>query len=73
MNIEDEIHESVCSIKFDYLDEKDVKDVAKLIQKARSPIRKPKALWYIVWADSRMYKARNKVGEFSFVKQNKSS
>ena len=36
MTIEQEIHERVCSIKFDYLDDKEAQDIAKLINKARS-------------------------------------
>ena len=70
MDIEDEIHERVCSIKFDYLDEKDAKDIAKLINKARLAPRKSTARWYLAWADSLVYKARMKVNEFSCVYQN---
>ena len=67
MDIEDEIHERVCSIKFDYLDEKEARDIAKLINKARSAPRKSTTLWYLVWADSLVEKAGNKVDEFSCV------
>ena len=73
MDIEDEIHERICSIKFDYLDEKDAKDIAKLINKAGLAQRKSTARWYLNWADSLVKKARNKVNEFSFVNPNKSS
>ena len=61
MDIEDEIHERICSIKFDYLDEKDAKDIAKLINKARSAPRKSTARWYLAWADQLAEKAREKV------------
>ena len=67
MDIEDEIHERVCSIKFDYVDDKEAQAIAKLIGKARSAPSRSKAKWYLAWADSLVYKARNKVGEFSCV------
>ena len=70
MGIEDVIHERVCSIKFDYLNEKEARDIAKLIQKARSASRKSEALHYLDYADSLVYKARNRVHEFSFVNPN---
>ena len=70
MNIEDEIHETVCSIEFDYLDEKDARDIAKLLQKARSAPRRSTARWYLDWADSLVYKARMNVDEFSCVNRN---
>ena len=73
MNIEDETHEMVCSIKFDYLDDKEAQAIAKLINKARSAPLKSTARWYLDWADSLVYKARNRVHEFSFVNPNKSS
>ena len=63
----------VCSIKFDYLDEKEARDIAKLIHKARSAPLKSTARWYLDGADSLVEKARNKVDEFSFVIPNKSS
>ena len=70
MGIEDEIHERVCSIKFDYLNEKEVRDIAILIQKARAAPLKSAAKWYLEWADSMVEKARNKVDDFSFVNPN---
>ena len=73
MGIEDEIHERVCSIKFDYLDEKEARDIAKLIQKARSAPLKSTARWYLDWADSLGEKALNKEDEFSCFNPNKSS
>ena len=73
MDIEDEIHERICSIKFDYLDEKEAQDIAKLINKARSAPRKSTARWYLAWADSLVYKARMKVDEFSCFNPKKSS
>ena len=45
MNIEDEIHERICSIEFDYLDDKEAQDIAKLINKARSAPSRSKARW----------------------------
>ena len=70
MDIEDDIHERVCSIKFDYLDDKKAQAIAKLINKARSAPSRSKAMWYLAWADSLVYKARNKVDEFSCVDLN---
>ena len=64
MNIEDEIHERVCSIKFDYLDDMEAQAIAKLINKARSAPTRSKARWYLAWADSLVYKARMNVAEF---------
>ena len=63
MDIEDEIHERVCSIKFDYLDEKEARDIAILINKARSAPTMSTARWYLAWADSHVYKACMKVDE----------
>ena len=65
MNIEDEIHERNCSIKFDYLDDKEAQAIAKLINKASSAPTWSKARWYLSWADSLVYNARMKVDEFS--------
>ena len=65
MDIEDEIHERVCSIRFDYLNDKEERDIAKLIQKARSAPTKSKARLYLAWSDSQLYKAPMNVGEFS--------
>ena len=73
MNIEDEIHKRICSIKFDYLDEKEAEAIAKLIQKARSAPRRSTARWYLSWAESLVEKARKKVEEFSFVNPYKTS
>ena len=70
MNIEDEIHERICSIKFDYLDDKEAQDIAKLINKARSAPTRSKARRYLAWADSLVYKARMNVDEFSCVNRN---
>ena len=70
MDIEDEIDERVCSIKSDYLDDKEAQAIAKLINKARSAPSRSKARWYLPWADSLVYKARNKVDEFSCVNRN---
>ena len=70
MDIEDEIHERVCSIKFDYLDDQEAQAIAKLINKARSAPSWSKARWYLAWADLLVYKARMKVDEFSFVNRN---
>ncbi|KAF0138649.1 MAG: hypothetical protein FD143_3626 [Ignavibacteria bacterium] len=70
MNIEDEIQERICSIKFDYLDDKEAQDIAKLINKARSAPTRSKARWYLSWADSLVYKARMKVDEFSCANRN---
>ena len=70
MDIEDEIDERVWSIKFDYLDEKDARDIRTLIEKARSAPSRPQARWYLDWADSLVYKARMKVDEFSFINRN---
>ena len=70
MGIEDEIHYRFCLIKFDYLDEKDARDIRKLTQKARSGPSRSKARWYLDWADSLVEKARNKVDEFSFINPN---
>ena len=72
MGIEEEIHDLVWSIKFDYLDEKEARDIRKLIEKARSAPRKCTARWYLAWADSLAEKARNKVDEFSCFNPNKS-
>ena len=47
MNIEDELHERVCSIKFDYLDDEEAQKIATLIKKARSAPTRPKARWYL--------------------------
>ena len=65
MNIEDERHERVGSIKLDDLDDKEAQAIAKLINKARSAPTRSKARWYLDWADSLVYKARMKVVEFS--------
>ena len=73
MNIEDEIHERVCSIKFDYLDDKEAQAIAKLINKARAAPTRSKAMWYLGRADSLVYKARMKVDEFSCLNRNKTS
>ena len=73
MVIEDEIHEVVFSIKFKYLDEKEARDIRKVIEKARSAPRKCTARWYLDWSDSLVEKARNKVDEFSCFNPNKSS
>ena len=70
MDIEDEIHERVCSIEFDYLDDKEAQAIAKLINKARSALIRSKARWCLAWADSLVYKARMKVDEFSCVNRN---
>ena len=70
MNIEGAIHERVCSIKFDYLDEREARDIAKLINKASSAPTRSIARWYLAWADSLVYKARNKVYEYSCVDLN---
>ena len=70
MDIEDEIHERVCSIKFKYFDEKDAQDIAKLIQKARSAPTKSKARCYLAWADSLVNKARMTVKEISCLIRN---
>ena len=72
MGIEDEIHDRFCLVKFDYLDEKDARDIRTLIEKARSAPSRPQARWYLAWADSLVEKARNKVDELSFVNPNKS-
>ena len=61
MGIEDEIHELVFSIKFKYLDEKEARDIRKLIEKARSAPLKCTARWYLAWADQLAEKAREKV------------
>ena len=61
MDIEEEIQERICSIKFDYLDEKEARDIGKLMQKARSAPLKSTARWYVDWADSLVKKARNRV------------
>ena len=70
MNIEEEIHERVCSIKFDYLDEGEARAIAKLSNNARSAPSRSKARWYLNWADSLVYKARMKVDEFYLVNRN---
>ena len=85
MSIEDEIRERTWSMKVDYLNEKEARDITKLIQKARSAPLKSTARWYLDWADSLVEKARdredkiwadsvekavNRVDEFSFVIQN---
>ena len=70
MNIEEEIHERVCSIKFDYLDDEEAQAIAKLIKKARSTPARSKARWYLAWADSLVYKARIKVDDVSCVNRN---
>ena len=63
MDIEEEIHERVCSIKFDYLDDKEDQAIAKLNNKARSAPSRSKARWYLACADSLVYKPRMKVDE----------
>ena len=73
MGVEDEIQDRFCLIIFDYLDEKDARDIRKLIQKARSAPMKSRAMWYLDWADSLVEKARNKVDEFSCFNPIKSS
>ena len=73
MGIEDEIRERTWSMKVDDLNEKEARDITKLIQKARSAPRKSTARWYLAWADSLVEKARNKVDEFSCFNPNKSS
>ena len=60
MGIEDEIRERTCAMKVDYLNEKEARDIAKLIQKARSAPLKSTASWYLDWADSLVKKAREK-------------
>ena len=85
MGIEDEIRERTWSMKVDYLNEKEARDIAKLIQKAQSAPLKSTARWYLDWADSLVKKARNRVDkiwadsvenarnrvdEFSFLNQN---
>ena len=70
MEIEDEIHERVWSIKLDYLDDKEAQAIAKLINKAPPAPRKSTARWYLAWADSLVDKARMKVDEFSFLNRN---
>ena len=85
MGIEDEIRERTWSMKVDYLNEKEARDIAKLIQKARSAPLKSTARWYLDWAEQLAEKARdredkiwadsvkkacNRVYEFSFVNQN---
>ena len=52
MTIEVEIHERVCSIKFDYLDDEEAQSIAKLIKKARSAPTRSKAMWFLAWAHS---------------------
>ena len=51
MDIEDEIHERVCSIKFDYLDDKEAQAIAKQITNAGSAPSKSKPMWYLAWED----------------------
>ena len=70
MNIEDEIHEPVCSIKFDYLNDKEAQAIATLIKKARLAPTKSKARWSLACANSLVYKARMKLDEFSCVNRN---
>ena len=65
MNIEVDLHETVCSLKFDYLNDEEAQKIAPLIKKSRSAPNRPKARWHLDWADSLVYKARMKVGEFS--------
>ena len=67
--MEDEIRERTWFMKVDYLNEKEARDIAKLIQKASSATCRPQARWYLDWAESLVKKARNRVGEFSFVNQ----
>ena len=68
MNIEEEIHDRLCSIKCEFLDEEEAGRFATLIKKARSATKRPKAWWYLAWADSLVYKSRMKVDVFSCVK-----
>ena len=70
MDIEDEIHERACSIKFDYLNDEEAQAIATLIKKARSAPSRSKARWYLAWADTLVYKARMNVDEFSCVNRN---
>ena len=60
MGIEDEIRERTWSMKVDYLNEKEARDITKLIQKARSAPLKSTARWYLDWADSLVKKARDR-------------
>ena len=73
MSIEDEIRERIWPMKVDYLDEKEAKDIVKLIPKARSAPRRSTARWYLSLAESLVEKARKKVEEFSFVNPYKTS
>ena len=65
MNIEVELHDRLCSIKVDFIDDEEAQRIATLIKKARSTPSRPKERWYPDWADSLVYKARIKVDEFS--------
>ena len=47
MKIEDELHDQLCYIKFDFLDDEDAQKIATLIKKARSGATRPKARWYL--------------------------